>query len=82
MFEALKIETAVVEEADTEGVAYSEGAWFCAGWWGWPGQVKAVAEKPEEVETVLVNGLSHEGLKTAQKVLHLARVQGREIWSR
>ncbi len=61
MFEASEIETAVLDEAEIEDVAYSEGRGFALVG-GVAGAVKSVAGDPDAVQSVLVNGLSQEGL--------------------
>ncbi len=61
MFEASEIETAVLDDAEIEDVAYSEGRGFALVG-GVAGAVKSVAGDPEAVQSVLVNGLSLEGL--------------------
>ena len=61
MFEASNIETSVLDEVELEGEAYSEGRGFALVG-GVAGAVQNVADDPEAVKSVLVNGLSLEGL--------------------
>ena len=66
MFEASGIETAILDEVETEEVAFSEGRGFAVT----GGVSKAVcyaAGNSDKVKPVLVNGLSHEGLNTLRK---------------
>ncbi len=63
MFEASSIETAVLEEAEIEELAFSEGRGFALVG-GVAGAVSNVAADPSKIKSVLVNGLCQEGLKT------------------
>ena len=61
MFEASCIETAALEEVELEGFAFREGRGFALVG-GVAGAVESVAENPEAIKSVTVNGLSLDGL--------------------
>lgn len=61
IFEAAKIETAILEEEDISGPASSEGRGFAITG-GVAQAVQYVSDKSEAIKPIKVNGLSHEGI--------------------